>query len=106
MRADLDGFIDREIGRLLAAARTPAASHPPRPPAEATAPMIAAPAAPRVPPAGPGPGPEDDVGSRLDALARRLEGRLNRPRGRSAGAYPKDQGESDRDSTRPGPTSR
>lgn len=76
MRADLDRAIDDEIARVFApgtAARTPAAD------------------ARREP--GVGPGPTVDAGSKLDALARRLEGRLNRPRSRAGAADSPTRGE-------------
>jgi len=75
MRADLDGLIGREIARLRAA--RPSAIEVPlaaesRPPAAWSR---------RVGPTDPG---DADAGSRLDALARRLEGRLRPPRARAA----------------------
>lgn len=104
MRAELDTIIDGEIARLYAAspaARTPIASEtcpievcerrtgpsgdgeerPMRPAMDMTSRTATNPASSLAPPIR--PGLADDAGSRLDALARRLEGRLNRPRRRA-----------------------
>ena len=106
MRAELDALIEREIANVVArvgATGAPATSGAgavtPRPrgqvsPGEGTEPgMIrAVRVSPEVRPAVPASrepsgrvDQADDVGNRLDALARRLEGRLNRPRSRAGG---------------------
>lgn len=93
MRAEIDSMIGQEIARLLAvpaaggaeATSTESRAKTPRRVREepATAPSFRDPLE--------GSGRPDDAGLRLDALARRLEGRLMRPRGR--GADPKTPGQ-------------
>jgi hypothetical protein len=104
MRTDLDAMIDGEIARLYASSAAAGArgvpgarpieapvrsedlsgvgeDRPSRPPMDrlfGTAPISPSSRAPLT-----GPGAADDAGSRLVALARRLEGRLNRPRRRA-----------------------
>ncbi len=100
MRAEVDGLIAQELASLLA---TPAGG-PPAMPEAVQAEVRPRDARPRIgrtasasdrpsrPAAAPSSLPEpleaaarpDDAGLRLDALARRLEGRLMRPRGRGA----------------------
>jgi hypothetical protein len=84
MRAELDSLIGREIEHLLAAG------------AEGRGPGAGTPARARLDDGGERAG---DPGSRLDALARRLDGRLRQPRARTvepkpqalAGAHPNDR---------------
>lgn len=86
MRADLDAIIDGEIARLRAsstAARMPVA--------KASTPGTSTnPGSSLAPPIR--PGLAGDAGSRLDALARRLEGRLDRPRRRAGEPDPPARG--------------
>ena len=84
MRADLDGRIGQEISRLLGSGAEAMASGP----GVAVARAKDRPAAMTEFYSPPSHhlgivGRGDDSGSRLDALARRLEGRLKRPRGRA-----------------------